>query len=229
MIYKLLKTNYFILLILLPGYIFGQQYYRISAEFSIKSKNPDSTFQLYMGKVYFDKVYKKIVYDLSFPENESWVIKDTLLYKFIEDQFVEKKAAYGLVETSIFNLTLNGNLTNYGLENSSYTLNSVEHDDGLLISTWIPPEQFSKSFGKILVANKNRELEGIIVYNSSEEVLSKQFFKNYMNVDGIDFPAEVIQFMYPGGIETYQVTTFKNIVIDESEKEDTYNYPVPVF
>ncbi len=180
-----------------------------------------------MGKVYFDNVHKKIVYDLSFPEKETWVIMDTALYKFEKQQFVEKRPSYGLVETSIFNLTLNGNLTNYGLEKSSFTLSNVEQDEGLLISTWIPPIQFSGSFGKVLMANKNRELTGIIIYNGNEEILSKQFFKDYQNVEGIDFPQEIIQFMYPGGIETYQVTTFKNILIDESNKDNIYNYPVP--
>lgn len=39
----------------------GQQFYRFKAETSIKDKLSDGSFRLTMGKVYYDKLYKKIV------------------------------------------------------------------------------------------------------------------------------------------------------------------------
>ena len=213
---------------MLPVFLNGQHYFRVEADFSIKAKNPDSSFQLYMGKVFFDKVQKKICYKISFPEPEVWVITDTVIYSLKNDSIKSKKPAIGLIETSIFNLSLHGNLKNYGLENSTYTLAGTKMEDGLMISTWEPPEKFQKLMGKILLANKNRNLQGIVIFNKDERILSKQFFNEYANVEGIDFPMKIVQFNYPEGVEIFQVTTFKNLKIDEKGNDDTYNYPVPL-
>jgi len=40
---------------MLPKIIFGQQFYRLKAEFSIKAKLSEENSQLTMGTVYYDK------------------------------------------------------------------------------------------------------------------------------------------------------------------------------
>jgi len=46
----------------------------------IKAKSPTGEQQLTVGKLYYDKNVKQIVYDVSFPEKEIWVQRDTVLY-----------------------------------------------------------------------------------------------------------------------------------------------------
>lgn len=40
---------------------------------------------LQFGKVYYDKLTQKIIYKLTFPQIETFIIKDTLLFKIIKD------------------------------------------------------------------------------------------------------------------------------------------------
>lgn len=215
-----------LLLFLTTQWVISQQYYRISADFSIKTKNNDTSQQLVMGTVYFDKLNGKLVYDNFFPERETWVIQDTNLYKFKEGVFQSREHSPFPVETSVFSLLLNGSIVNFGLEDSFFTLQDVEVDEGLLISTWIPPDHLAESFGKILISNIGGTLDGIIFFNPEEEILSKQFFREYVNIEGIDFPGEVIQISYINGEEAYQVITYKNVVIDEKDHESFYDFPV---
>jgi hypothetical protein len=45
----------------------AQEYYRLSADFTVKIKNADGQKNLTKGKVYYDKNYKNLIYDISFP------------------------------------------------------------------------------------------------------------------------------------------------------------------
>ena len=63
--------------------------------------------------------------------------------------------------------------------------------------------------------------------NAKEEVVNKQIYKNYLNINGLNFPGEIINFVYVDGKESFQVTTFKNIKVNDFEESYLYNYPVP--
>ena len=82
---KSMKRILFLLIIFfLPKIIFGQFFFRIEGEISVKEKGQFKS-QLSIGKFYYDLNYRKIVYDLSFPEKQTLVIKDTLIFNFVND------------------------------------------------------------------------------------------------------------------------------------------------
>jgi len=221
--------RFFILILLFPTAINAQHFYRIKADFSFKFKgNEEVGSSLFMGTAYFDKIEKKITYRVKFPQPEVWVIKDTSMYKFRNQEFIEKTFVPAPVETSIFNLSLQSNLSNYGLESSAFRLEDVVNEDGLIIATWIPPViQGNKQLGKVLIANKDGMLKGVVFKNDADEVIGKQFYDDYTIVNGIFFPQEIIQIMYDeNGNETYQLTNYKNVIIDESGEDHWYRYPV---
>jgi hypothetical protein len=212
---------------LVPFNSVGQHNFRIKSDFSIKEKTPDGTSKLIMGKVYYDKNYKKLIYDIAFPEKETIVIKDSTFYRFKDGKLKESKGTSNLNDFSIFHLSLNGNLSYYGLDKSVFELKNVENDNGLIISTWMPPAQFSKIVGKTMVSQKAKKLHGVVSFNPSNEILSKTFFKDYQNIKAIDFPQEMIQISYVNGKEFYKLTSFKNLVVDEMQNENIYNFKLP--
>jgi hypothetical protein len=224
-----MKYWLFIFLFAVPIYSGAQHYYRVKADFSYKFKGDEkSGSSLVMGTAYFDKIEKKITYRVKFPRKEVWVMQDTSMYKFRDQQLVEKSFVPSPVETSIFNLALQSNMNNFGLEASNFRLESVEEDNGLVITTWIPPViDKSQTLGKILIANNHGRLQGVVFKNNEDRVIAKQFYDDYTNVSGIDFPREITQIMYDQeGQESYQVTSYKNIIIDERADDYWYHYPV---
>ena len=58
-------------------------------------------------------------------------------------------------------------------------------------------------------------------------MLGKQFYKKYTIVNNLNFPTEIVQIMYLDGKENHQITTFKNIEVNNLKNENYYNYPLP--
>ena len=207
--------------------IHGQGFYRIKADFSIKEKTPDGKSQLIMGKVYYDKTSKKIIYDINFPEKEMIIVTDSFMIRIIDKKVIEKKRTSNTNEFSIFHLCLNGNLTNFGLKNSPYTIEKVEKEKDMVITTWMPPANFRHLLGKTLLSQKEKKLFGLVLFTPKDMVMGKQFFKNYLNVNGLEFPGEVIQITYVDEKEFYKITTFKNIVVNDIREDNIYNFSIP--
>jgi len=207
---------------------FAQQSFRIKADFSIKQKNADNTISLTIGTAYYDKLAKKLVYKITFPEKETWVFKDTTFYVFKNDKFVTKKKSILIPEFSIFNLALNNKLADYGLKDSPFKISKIEKEKEMIITTYKPIGKIAKSMGDILVSTVDKKLNGVIFYTANKEISTKIFYKNYQNFTGLSFPTKVTQFTYAKG-ENLQQTTYKNIVIDQLSEDNIYNFDLRGF
>lgn len=219
-------------LLLVIIFIFGvlvcsaQHFFRFKADFSIKLKTHTGVQQLTMGKVYYDMTYQKLIHKVKFPKNETWVTKDTFMYQFINEKQVSKQVIPSIARFSVFHIALSGKLPDFGLKNSSFTISKVEKDGGLVITTWQPPANYADIVGKIMISNKDKKLHGIIFFSPDDKILSKQFFNKYVNVNGFNFPSEILQINYFNGKESYEMSTYKNIKINELKEEYIYNYPI---
>ncbi|MBK7094834.1 MAG: hypothetical protein IPH57_07265 [Saprospiraceae bacterium] len=206
--------------------LFSQNFFRIKTDFTIKAKTPTGQQQLTVGKIYYDKNIKQIVYDISFPEKEIWVQKDTTLFKIVNSKIVSKQNIPNMVEFTIYHLVLNGKLADYGLKNTNFKLKKVEKVEKSIISTWEPPSEFKKVIGDILMMNENQQLTGIVFKNIKDEVVSKQFFRNYVRIKGLSFPMELIKENYINGKRIYEITTFSNVIVNDYSS-NKYDYKIP--
>ena len=193
----------------------------------IKAKSPTGEQQLTVGKLYYDKNIKQIVYDVSFPEKEIWVQRDTVLYKIVNSKIIGKQRIPAGIEFSIYNLVLNGTLNDYGLKKTKFTLRKVEKSDNNVISTWEPPQELKKYFGDILLSNVDQKLNGIVFKNTAGEVVSRQFFRNYIKVNGLSFPQEIYRENYINGQKDIELTTFTNIIVNDLSGENIYDFKIP--
>jgi hypothetical protein len=213
--------------------------FRINAGISIKERLPDSTFNLIMGDVYYDKNYNKLVYDLHFPTQQIWYFVDTNYY-VIQDQEVKYQQSISKInKLTIFNLSLSGELKNYGLTNGKgYEITDIEKEEGTVYITWAPPKKYREDIREIIMGQRQNRLTGLVFLNSESEVIQKQFFENYITHNGVDFPQKLIQISfitpqdsievpYEQRREHYKIITFDDIEINESNNEKWYNYSLP--
>lgn len=218
----------FVLLLSCSTYsVLAQKFFRIKGEFTIKAKASDGKSQLTMGSFYYDRNFKKLVYITRFPKKETWVSIDTSVYHLVNNKVIDRQSAPPIAEFSMFHLALNSQLSNYGFKNTALKIEKVERDGDMVITTWSPPEKAAKLFGKIKTSTKNSRLFGIVFLNTENNILKKQFFNEYKNINGLEFPHEVVDITYIKGKENYQVTTYKNIVIDDLTEGSIYNYTIP--
>jgi len=216
-------------LILLPLLTSAQKeaYYRVRADFSIKEKSTDGKSSLTMGAVFFDRMKNKIVYNIRFPEKETWLFQDTLMYRVASNKIEKSPLVPGFIDFSIFNLSLNNNLKDYGLKKSVYKVKSVVKEDNMVISTWAPQKEYEKVLGDIKISVVDNKLYGVVFYNAKKRIIGKQLFTNYMTIRSFEFPTEIVNLSYKeNGQEIHQVTTYKNIKVNNWD-EDTYNYTLP--
>ena len=69
----------------------------------------------------------------------------------------------------------------------------------------------------------------MIFYNAKGAVISQQYFKKYVNVKGVEFPTEVTMIsISEKGEKNIQLTTYKNVVIDQSDEDEVYRYKIPL-
>ncbi len=205
----------------------AQKFYRIKGEYSIKAKTAEGKSQLTIGKFFYDKNIKKLTYQNSFPQKETWVSADTLVYRIVNDKLMAKYSSPPVGIFSIFHLALTNQINNYGLKNSPFTIQKVEKQNDLVITTWLPPKYLLKIFKKVLISNKNNHLFGLVFIDSKDKIIRKQFFDQYRNFQGLEFPMEIVDITYTLDKENYQVTTYKNIIIDDVTEDYLYNYAIP--
>ena len=204
-----------------------QLFFRIKTDFMIKAKSSTGEQRLTVGKIFYDKNIKQIVYDVSFPEKEIWIQRDTILYKIINSKVIGKQRIPAGIEFSIYNLVLNGNLNDYGLKKTKFTIRKVEKNDSSVISTWEPPLEFKKYFGDILLSIVDQKLNGIVFKNNAGEIVSRQFFRNYKKVNGLSFPQEIYRENYVNGQKDIELTTFTNILVNDLSGENKYDFKIP--
>jgi hypothetical protein len=225
------------LTMVLPRELSGQYYFRVKCDISIKEKNVDGSLKLILGTVYYDINHKKIVYDISFPEKELWVLQDTSYFLFKKNQLVERSVSIIYPEFSVFHLVLQGGLKDYGLsEHPVIKLKEIDKQKDGIVRIYGPTSGYEDKLGKIKMLTKNRRLEAVLFYNVAGRLMSRQFFEEYKLIKGLEFPTRIVQFAYPNP-ELYTTlkndehtliqTTFSNVQINRTDEEYMYNYPVP--
>ncbi len=200
---------------------------RIEADFSIKEKKNDGTMSLTMGKVFFDLNERQIVYQITFPVKEILLMKDSVTYQIVDGVVKSQHFTGILIDFSIFNLALQGELPHFGIKNTPFKLEKTEVNQGMVLSTWIPPKRLQELQGKVMISQKNKQLFGMVSFSSKEEVIAKQFFRKYQNFQGVQFPTEVLNFTYFKGSENKKITTYRNVQINNFTTDIYYDYQLP--
>ena len=190
----------------------------------------DGKSNLTMGTVYFDKTAKRLVYQIKFPEKETLVLTDSFYYRYKDGKIIEQKKAVNILSFSIFNLALSSKMSNFGLDgNPAFKLVDVTKEDSLIISTWRPAvEKLKELTGDVLISQKKKQLFGLVFFDKDGKLLSKQFYEEYKNFKGLEFPGIITQINFLDGKEFYKITTFKNVVVNDMNENNIYNYSIPV-
>lgn len=220
-----LKITLFLLFTVFFLNLSAQDYFRMRADFTTKTKRADGKSNLTKGAIFYDKYTKELIYDIEFPEKEKWVIQDSWIYKLVDDSVYLTEEIPSLNEFTVFHLSLNSNLDYYGLNQAQYAISKVDKLDDLVISYWNIPPNIQEMISSIAVAQKDNSLNSVVIADENNEVISKQFFRDYIQMGGFEFPGTIVQISYDENRrENYQVMEFKNIVLNDTENEKDYHY-----
>lgn len=229
---RLLNMKKFVAIVLLSvaigslSCVQAQLYYRIECDISIKHKVAGEDGMLVMGRVYYDKVAGRAVFDIRFPDKEVWVIEDTLVTVYKDGESRQTRGMEQFTQATIFHLILEGDLNNFGLHGTIYNLDAVRRDQEMVITTWVP-RPGNQALGRIHTSTVDGTLYGVVFENFSGEVIGRQVFRDYETVRGLNVPREIIQVFYREGSEEYQVYSLSNVRINYEGNEAFYHYRGP--
>lgn len=201
----------------------AQDYYRIKANFTV-TKLHDSVSRLIKGTVFYDKYIQKTVYKVYFPKPAIQVVKDTLLYLFSPDSLlISQTVIPDVSQYTIFHICLNGQLLHYGLQDSKYQLIDTREQSAKTITVW---QHQSGKGGKIALASQHRQLQAAVFLTTKNQWIEKHFFEGYQTISGICFPTKITRIKKGDTTNNYQITTFKNIKLNDEKSDNMYNYPL---
>jgi hypothetical protein len=220
----MMRIPFLLSILIFSGFIgLCQSSYRFKADIVMKERKIDSSFQYNKGKVFFDKNINKVIYKMSFPLKEIFVSIDTLLYRLVDNKQVSVVGNPLKPEYSIYYFLLNNDISDFGLKKSNFKAASVEKVDDLILAKWIPPPGSISILGKILITTKNKRLNSVLIYSSKGDLLNRQIYKNYQNVNGVEIPTEILSVTYFGAYKKYQIIEFQNVLINEPGNDMDYN------
>lgn len=222
-----LRSGIFVSLLILScsQIMVGQEYYRINADFTVKIKQDDGRKSLTKGVVYYDKNIKELIYRVSFPQPEIWVVADTSIFKFKGDTLYERISIPSVNEFTVFHLSLNSGMSDFGLKKSMFKASKVEKKNDFVLTYWKIPDQVETSIDHVVVAKKENRLESVVMVGDESEILSRQFYRDYLKIGAFEFPQQIVQIV-PGedGKQNYQVTDFSNIMINDMDHEELFRH-----
>ncbi len=203
----------------------AQNYFRMRADFTTKTKQAEGKSNLTKGTVFYDKYLKELIYSIHFPEKEKWIVQDSRILKMVNDSVFFSDELPSLNDFSVFHLSLNSNLTYFGLDQARFSISKIDKLGDLVISYWNIPPHIQKMISTIAVAQKDSRLHSVVIAGEDNMVHNKQFFKDYIQIGGFEFPGTIVQIAYDENRrESYQVLEFTNIVLNETENEESYRY-----
>lgn len=206
---------------------FGQDFFRISADVSIKTKGFDGKMMLVVGKVYYDKNEKKTVYAMRFPYKEYWVQQDTILYKIVNDTVKSTSNVSVMDGSNLYQILLNQKLGDFGLGQGMFDVIDIWESGDLVITTLKPKPPADQVLSKIVLENSNTFITKITVFDKKDQPVMIQSFTKYENIKGLNIPLEMVKVMINNNQTSTELMKLSNIKLNDFENNSFYNYPIP--
>ena len=204
------------------------EFYRFKSDFSIKEKESGKDQgRLITGAIYYDKNLHKTVYNIRFPEPEQWLVRDTFMYRMKADTLVSQQMVPPVGEFSIFNMMLSQQLNDFGLSKVGYTPGDVQQNGNQVIAQWLPPEQLKSYLGPVSLAQEQKRLSAAAFYDKDQKLVSKFYFQDYSVQNGLAVPGKIYQIFYRPEGEFVRIMTLKNIQINQTDEDSTYDFVTP--
>ncbi|WP_339811645.1 hypothetical protein [uncultured Imperialibacter sp.] len=192
---------------------------RIEADYSIKEVLPSGKQSLVMGRVFYDINQKTLTHHHTFPQEQILLYKDTVAYLVKGEDVKRLPGSSFTVNFSIYHLILSNKASNFGLDEYGYSLIDTERIEDKIVTKWAHPDLGA---GHIVITQIRNLVDGVIFYSGENEVLIRQFFKNYETFGRYRIPTKIFEIVSLGDGELKKMTEHKNIKIDDYSDEADY-------
>lgn len=202
------------ILVLLSPHVWSQEKDKFLADFSIIEKNEITLKnQIVNGKVEYIKSINQTILQISFPQKEKWILKDSILTKYLNDTLVSRSTSSKLDELSIFGSLLEMKSQDFGLKQMGFTITNTVNEEGTIYLTWAPSQNFKKFVKTAKTAIKSNLLHGVILTDSDDIDITSIFFEGYKLVSDLPIPHKITQLFQTKQSKIYKSISFYNVKV----------------
>ena len=183
-------------LVFVCGITEAQFHYSITANFTEEITDGHSLNTVTKGSVSYSR------------SNDS--LKTVFVYPF------SKTVISPISKSSVLYQTLNSKLLSFGADDFNYQITDVSKRGNAVYTEYSLPQNYhgdNDVVSKILLSQTDNRLNAAVLLDSVGKPMIKFFYYDYLVVNGVDFPTQIVTVSYTDG-EIYTKTLYSNIVID---------------
>lgn len=153
---------------------------------------------------------------------------DVIMYNIRENTVIQRQNYLFSTENNQLYFFLEKNKSDLGLSRMGFAITNTRFEDGLKITTWVPPLQMRSSVSKVeLVHNKNNPVF-LGYYDAAGGFQKKVYFYKYETYYGISIPTNLTQISFASPKDSIvSKTIYSNIKFDEEVTDEYFNFQIP--
>jgi hypothetical protein len=123
---------------------------------------------------------------------------------------------------------LSNKLNDLGLKESGYKLQSTKFENGLTVSSWLPPAMLLNKISRVQLAHENYLPIYSAYYNAANRPLRKVYFSNYYVANQAAIPQRITEIEYlPNGDSVISRKIYSNINFDGQARSSYFDFKIP--
>lgn len=153
---------------------------------------------------------------------------DVIMYNAKENSVLQRQNFLFSTENNQLYFFLENNKSDLGLGRMGFKVGNTRFEDGLKITTWIPPAQMKNAISKVeLVHNKNNPIF-LGYYNGNGGFSKKIYFYKYQRHYGISIPTNLTQISFVSPTDSIvSKTEYNDIKFDTDVTDEYFNFEIP--
>ncbi|HEX5001117.1 MAG TPA: hypothetical protein VFW78_01365 [Bacteroidia bacterium] len=122
---------------------------------------------------------------------------------------------------------LNGQTGDMGLKALGFSVTDSRFEDGLVITTWMPPSVMAGMMGKVELVHENYRPIYTGWYDLHEQCLLKTYYSDYTLIGNIAFPQTVTEIRFAQGDSTIEKKTYSDIKLNSESEQLLFDFRIP--
>lgn len=206
----------------------AQKHYRMRTHVETKTVEDSIVLSEESADIYYDINHNVVITRFEGLEIVQ-TLSDEKLTLYKNNKKVSQVAAKGMKQQNVICLAVDGLLPDMGLSKSAFLPVSVVKKNTNTLVTYrltnnvLDTVTSNNTIVEIIVSYSLNKTDALAAYAKDGKIILKQYFVDYKNYDGINFPTKIIQAVAnESGKQIYIKQTFSNIIVDEQDNNDSY-------
>ncbi len=131
-------------------------------------------------------------------------------------------------ENTLLYIFFNNKISDMGLRDLGFKIKNTEFEEGLVITTFIPPVELLDKVSKIKLVHENYMPIYASYYDKNNNISKKIYYYNYINYKQFSLPLKITELNYhPNGDSTINKINFSNVKFDSEAVSQYFNFTIP--